>query len=120
MIDKGIEATHTPGPWEFWDSEEYEHRMITDESGAVGIAKMITRMRGMELFPEEMRANARLIVASPTLLKALKDLRAQVAAMGLVGLAIRNADLAIAKAEGKVPCVECKQSLGRRGEPDDF
>ena len=43
--------------------------------------------------------HASLIAAAPELLAALRDLRNQLASVDLIGIAIRNADLAIAKAD---------------------
>ena len=102
---------HTPGPWRFWDrGEDYTNSLITDASGASGIAHLIGRIRGNDVTIPEMRANARLIAAAPELLEALREMRCWIgngkpaAKMGAtcetLSGALDLADAAIAKAEG--------------------
>jgi len=70
----GETTKHTPGPWKFWDRADPFSALVTDDAGIAGIAAPIVRIRGIEMSPEEMRANARLIAAAPDLLEALRGI----------------------------------------------
>ena len=66
-------TAHTPGPWEIDDLFNDTHIMAMRNGAPCNV---VTGMYDEENEPslEELRANARLIKASPALLKALKDL----------------------------------------------
>jgi hypothetical protein len=91
-------VSHTPGPWEIFDSE------IIASNSDVNIADL-RLCDGMD--PCEWQANQRLIAAAPDLLSALKaltqDSRFNLAIGGnpnAVAALVKQVDLAIAKAEG--------------------
>ncbi|SRR6266704_5945277 len=60
--------THTPGPWELHENETWEVHPLDDEHGTFVIAEVPRDAQG------DKEANARLIAASPRLLKALAGL----------------------------------------------
>ena len=69
-------AEHTPGPWEIEPKERREYPLyVMDKEG-----DRIARCDGLNAAdlgpnPQQCKANARLIVAAPTLLSAAKEAR---------------------------------------------
>ena len=82
-------TSHTPGPWEVFNSHTGPYVIDSAEQGA--ICKLEWCL--------EAEANARLIASAPELLAALKRLLSDVIVCYDVGV-LREARAAIAKAEG--------------------
>ena len=104
-------AKHTPLPWKLWPAAKGDdggsgRPMITDESGAAGVAQFIQRIREYDrLYPKEAAANAEFVVRA---CNAHYDLLAACKAMVRTGKAPADIDAAydlmraaIAKAEGR-------------------
>lgn len=88
---------HTPGPWTL----EPQARRVIGPIAACVVAddenKQIALITPTNMAPQEMQANARLIIAAPDTLNALKDLCATMRAV------MKHAEEQIAKAEGRRP-----------------
>ena len=105
--------THTPGPWELQSKQKrnrkyYEHGESITVLGRGRCCFGVATVAGPSNFDKqnEMRANARLIAASPMLLEALIVLESFISC-GIStetmqkGDAIQQARAAIAQAEGR-------------------
>lgn len=61
-------SKHTPGPWQWFETEDGRAR-VNPASGGMVIAELATR----NPFDQEQRGNARLISAAPELYEALEE-----------------------------------------------
>lgn len=65
---------NTPGPWQFLDRKDAQHCLVTDAAGKSGIARPIESIHEYNVpYPEEMRANGRMIAAAPELFAACES-----------------------------------------------
>ena len=87
------ETSHTPGPWEVFESHTGHWVMDSAEQGAVCKLEWCL----------EAEANARLIASAPEMLSVLKRLCSKFGTCcdGAPWSALQEARAAIAKAEGK-------------------
>lgn len=101
----------TPGPWKYSKTSDRVpfsfSGYIVGKDGLAGFWALVkATLASDESRDSEMKANARLIAAAPDMYEALKALRALVGAtesdrLCLYEYARKQADAAIAKAEGK-------------------
>lgn len=109
-VQPPTETTHTPGEWEV-DLWKYQgkyptHTIIANKADAIAQALTPYRPESAEAGPEEAKANAYLMAASPRLLEALVRLtdcagRTSPSYTTELGHAVRKARDAIAKATRK-------------------
>lgn len=83
-------SKHTPGPW-FYDVHPDKSQAIFWDSRGYTVFHL------SHTFPNDVRANARLIAAAPDLLAALKDAVEIAESQGHI---VKTARAAIAKATG--------------------
>jgi hypothetical protein len=69
------EVKHTPGPWYADEGTDGAFDICVDKN-ARGRFMVICSGSGHSHFPEETRANGRLIAAAPDMLQGLRDARA--------------------------------------------
>jgi len=91
-----MSAKHTPGPWAIdWNVSRIDV-FSADAATLVATIRRSTLSAGID---DVAKANARLIAAAPELLEALKAITAA-PDLRTYGLAMQNACIAIARAEG--------------------
>lgn len=93
-------SKHTPGPWAFIDNPVYNCFSVDSDDGAIGIADV-----SRQPIKNQGLANARLIAASPKLLKALENAVKELDHMADIfsyrnGAVLRDARAAINEAKG--------------------
>lgn len=71
-------SAHTPGPWMFYEDNNYGGTVELGDSGATVTVDRADRFTSdLVISRDEMRANGRLIAASPAMLAALKRVGCQ-------------------------------------------
>jgi hypothetical protein len=104
-------VTHTPGPWSLTSQGEGDYSSHLGEHGSFCITAdrgqiVIAQRGGVSARAAEFVANAHLIAAAPELLSALRELNRAWNATSFpcsdrMDAALKDADDAIAKAEGR-------------------